>query len=159
VSLLRAAVASSSPETQKGVSSIFPLFTRQCSVSAAPDSFYFSAVLIVFSLAWGPPSGILIHTIGFGFLAGADVYDVVLILRNRRAVKAFANPKVSLGAELSVAAGPLGAGAIVDSGIEAAPVLSYVKSKGLYGGAQVDGEFTRRICIFIARYRLPAFMG
>ena len=91
--------------------------------SAAPDSFYFSAVLIVFSLARGPPSGILIHTIGFGFLAGADVYDVVLILRNRRAVKAFANPKVSLGAELSVAAGPLGAGAIVDSGIEAAPVL------------------------------------
>ena len=93
------------------------------------------------SLAWGPPSGILIHTIGFGFLAGADVYDVVLILRNRKAVRAFANPKVSLGAELSVAAGPLGGGAMVDTGIEAAPVLSYVKSKGLYGGAQVDGEF------------------
>jgi len=89
---------------------------------------------------WGPPSGILIHTLGFGFLAGVDVYDVVLILRNRRAVKAFANPKVSLGAELSVAAGPLGTGAMVNTGIEAAPVLSYVKSKGLYGGVQVDGN-------------------
>ncbi|KAF8315716.1 hypothetical protein DL93DRAFT_2078979 [Clavulina sp. PMI_390] len=88
---------------------------------------------------WGPPSGLLIHTIGFGFLAGADVYDVVLILRTRKAVKAFSNPKVSLGAEVSVAAGPLGAGAVLDSGIEASPVLSYVKSKGLYGGAQVDG--------------------
>lgn len=67
----------------------------------------------------------------------------MLILRNRRAVKAFTNPKVSLGAELSVAAGPLGAGAVVDTGIEASPVLSYVKSKGLYGGAQVDGEILR----------------
>jgi lipid-binding SYLF domain-containing protein len=44
---------------------------------------------------------------------GADIYDVVLILRNRKAVNAFANPKVSIGAELTVAAGPLGAGAMV----------------------------------------------
>jgi len=117
---------------------IFTVFRTGLGVSAASGS----GVVIARDSegTWGPPSGILIHTIGFGFLAGADVYDVVLILRNRRAVKAFANPKVSLGAELSVAAGPLGAGAIVDSGIEAAPVLSYVKSKGLYGGAQVDGN-------------------
>lgn len=90
--------------------------------------------------SWGAPSGILIHTIGFGFLAGADIYDVVLILRNAKAVGAFANPKVSLGAELSVVAGPLGAGGMVDTGIELAPVLSYVKSKGLYGGVQLDGN-------------------
>lgn len=91
---------------------------------------------------WGPPSGILIHTVGFGFIAGVDVYDVVLILRTRKAVQAFANPKISLGAELSVSAGPLGTGATVTSGLEAAPVLSYTKSKGLYGGAQLDGTFT-----------------
>jgi len=90
--------------------------------------------------SWGSPSGILVHTIGFGFLAGADIYDVVLILRNRKAVLAFSNPKVSIGAELSVAAGPLGAGAMLDTGIEAVPVLSYVKGKGLYGGVQLDGN-------------------
>ncbi|KAF9516276.1 hypothetical protein BS47DRAFT_1390912 [Hydnum rufescens UP504] len=86
--------------------------------------------------SWGSPSGILVHTIGFG----ADIYDVVLILRNRKAVMAFSNPKVSIGAELSVAAGPLGAGAMLDTGIEAVPVLSYVKGKGLYGGVQLDGN-------------------
>ncbi|KAF8318936.1 uncharacterized protein EI90DRAFT_3020903 [Cantharellus anzutake] len=90
--------------------------------------------------SWGSPSGILIHTIGFGFLAGADIYDVVLILRNSRAVKAFANPKVSVGGELTVTAGPIGAGAVVDTGIELSPVLSYIKSRGLYGGVQVDGN-------------------
>lgn len=43
---------------------------------------------------WGPPSGILIHTVGVNFLAGIDVYDVVLVLRTREAVMAFATPKV-----------------------------------------------------------------
>ncbi|KAF8315721.1 hypothetical protein DL93DRAFT_2166678 [Clavulina sp. PMI_390] len=90
--------------------------------------------------SWGLPSGILIHTLGYGFLAGADVYDVVLVLRNRRAVNAFTRPKISLGGELGVTAGKTGAGAAVDVGIEAAPVLSYVKGKGLYGGLQVDGN-------------------
>lgn len=90
--------------------------------------------------SWGSPSGILIHTIGFGFLAGADIYDVVLILRTRRAVNAFVRPKVSVGGELSVTAGPVGAGAVLDTGIELSPVLSYIKSRGLYGGVQVDGN-------------------
>lgn len=35
----------------------------------------------------------------------------------------------------------------MDSGIEAAPVLSYVKSKGLYGGAQVDGKPLRPLFV------------
>lgn len=37
----------------------------------------------------------------------------MLILRNRAAVDAFARPKVSLGAEMTVTAGPVGAGAMV----------------------------------------------
>jgi hypothetical protein len=37
--------------------------------------------------------------------------------------------KISLGAELAVTAGPVGAGAMLDTGIEVSPVFSYVKSK------------------------------
>lgn len=88
---------------------------------------------------WGAPSGILVHTLGFGFVFGADIYDVVLVLRNEQAVNAFKNPKISLGGELSVAAGPIGTGSMVDSGIEAAPCFSYIKSKGFYAGVQLDG--------------------
>ena len=113
-----------------------------------------------YSLAWGAPSGILVHTLGYGFLAGEssdklqvnqalisilpsglDVYDVVLVLRNRKAVNAFMNPKISLGAEITVTAGEVGVGRGFNSGIEATPVLSFVKGKGLYGGIQLDGTF------------------
>lgn len=89
--------------------------------------------------SWGPPSGILIHTLGWGLTIGLDIYDVVLILRKPQALKAFEHPKVSIGAELSVAAGPVGNGAMLDSGIEAAPCWSYTKSKGAYAGIQLDG--------------------
>lgn len=86
---------------------------------------------------WGTPSGILVHTFGWGLLFGADVYDVVLVLRNQRAVDAFKNPKFSIGGELSVAAGPIGEGGMYDTGVEAAPSYSYIKSKGFYIGAQL----------------------
>jgi len=89
---------------------------------------------------WGPPSGILLHTLGFGFVAGIDVYDAVLVLRTRKAVEAFTRPKVSLGADVAIVAGPVGNGINLDVGMEAAPVYSYVKSKGIYGGIQVNGN-------------------
>lgn len=57
-------------------------------------------------------------------------YDVVLLLRKPEALRAFEHPKVSIGGELSVAAGPVGNGAMLDTGIEAAPCWSYTKSKG-----------------------------
>lgn len=89
--------------------------------------------------SWSAPSGLLIHTIGYGFLIGLDIYDVVLVLRNQKAVDAFKQPKISLGGELSVAFGPVGNGAMLESGVEAAPCWSYVKSKGFYAGLQLDG--------------------
>lgn len=89
--------------------------------------------------SWSAPSGLLIHTLGYGFLVGLDIYDVVLVLRNQKAVDAFKRPKVSLGGELTVAFGPVGNGAMVESGLEAAPCWSYVKSKGFYVGLQLDG--------------------
>ena len=90
--------------------------------------------------SWSPPSGLLVHTIGWGFLIGLDIYDVVLVLRNQKAVDAFKRPKISLGGELSVAAGPVGNGAMLDAGVEGAPCWSYTKSKGLYAGLQLDGN-------------------
>ena len=68
---------------------------------------------------------------------------MVLVLRNRKAVNAFMNPKLSLGAEITVTAGEVGAGRGFDTGIEIAPVLSFVKGKGLYGGIQLDGKNSR----------------
>ena len=120
----------------KGVA-VFTVFRTGMGLSGASGSGVVVSKLP--SGKWSGPSAILIHTIGFGFLIGIDVYDVVLILRSKRAVEAFYKPKVSLGAELSVSAGPVGNGAILDSGIEASPCWSYTKSKGLFAGVQLDG--------------------
>ena len=89
---------------------------------------------------WGPPSGILLHTLGVGFMIGIDVYDTILVLRTSEAVQAFTRAKLSLGAELSVAAGPLGSGQGVDMGFnDKSPAWMYVKSKGFYAGIALDG--------------------
>ncbi|KZT57424.1 DUF500-domain-containing protein [Calocera cornea HHB12733] len=90
--------------------------------------------------SWSAPSGILLHTLGWGFLAGADIYDVVLILRTPAALKSFTSPRVTVGGEAAVSAGPVGNGVMLEAGKELSPVWSYTKSKGLYGGLQVDGN-------------------
>ena len=91
--------------------------------------------------SWSPPSGLLVHTLGVGFMAGIDIYDCVVVINNRSALDAFSKVRVSLGGEVSVVAGPLGAGGILESEIskDRRPVFSYVKSRGLYAGAQLDG--------------------
>lgn len=90
---------------------------------------------------WSPPSGILIHTLGVGFMAGIDIYDCVVVINTRQALEAFSKVRVSLGGELSVVAGPVGAGGILESELlkNRKPVWSYMKSRGLYGGLQFDG--------------------
>jgi len=90
---------------------------------------------------WSPPSGILIHTLGVGFMAGVDIYDCVIVINNRKALDAFSKLRVSLGGEVSVVAGPVGSGGILDAELlnDRKPIFSYMKSRGLYAGAQVDG--------------------
>lgn len=38
---------------------------------------------------WSPPSGILIHTMGWGLVAGADIYDCVCVINNDRGMEGF----------------------------------------------------------------------
>ncbi|KNZ59359.1 hypothetical protein VP01_174g5 [Puccinia sorghi] len=117
---------------------IFTVFRSDLGTSAASGS---GVVISRDSpTTWGAPSGILIHTMGFGLLAGIDLYDAVLVLRTQKAVMSFAKPKISLGAELAVVAGPIGNGVSFESGPEITPVFSYTKSKGIYGGLQLDGN-------------------
>lgn len=87
--------------------------------------------------SWSAPSGILIHTLGVGLMVGIDIYDVVLVLNTDKAVAAFSHPRVRLGAELSVAAGPVGDGRAIDA--DRAMSWSYSKSKGFFAGVQLDG--------------------
>lgn len=91
--------------------------------------------------SWSPPSGFLVHTLGAGFMIGLDIYDCVCLLRTLEAVRAFTHPRLALGGEIGLAAGPVGAGSSVEAalGRSTKPIWSYMKSRGLYAGVQADG--------------------
>ncbi|KAL8696890.1 MAG: hypothetical protein Q9224_002566, partial [Gallowayella concinna] len=90
---------------------------------------------------WSPPSGIMLHTAGLGFLVGVDIYDCVVVINTDKAMEAFTTVRCTLGGEISAVAGPVGAGAILETEVHKrqAPVWTYLKSRGLYAGVQVDG--------------------
>ncbi|CAG7942790.1 unnamed protein product [Penicillium olsonii] len=90
---------------------------------------------------WSPPSGIMLHTAGIGFLAGVDIYDCVVVINTFEALEAFKKFRCTLGGEVSAAAGPVGIGGVLESEVHKrqAPIWTYMKSKGLYAGVAVDG--------------------
>ncbi|EWG52362.1 hypothetical protein FVEG_11131 [Fusarium verticillioides 7600] len=93
--------------------------------------------------SWSPPSSFAVNTLSVGFMVAMDIFDCVCVLRTPEAVAAFTKPRVSFGGEVAVTAGPVGTGVYVDSAVNsdraAEPIWSYVKSRGLYVGAQIDG--------------------
>jgi lipid-binding SYLF domain-containing protein len=64
---------------------------------------------------WSPPSGILLHTAGLGFLVGVDIYDCVVVINNRKALDAFTKVRATLGGEISAVAGPVGVGGVLEN--------------------------------------------
>lgn len=90
---------------------------------------------------WSPPSGILLHTAGLGFLVGVDIYDCVVVINTQKALQAFTKIRATLGGEISAVAGPVGIGGILETELHKrqAPVFNYLKSRGFYAGVQIDG--------------------
>jgi SH3 domain-containing YSC84-like protein 1 len=88
---------------------------------------------------WSGPSAIATGGAGFGFQVGAEVTEYVIVLNTDDAVRAFSHGgNVKLGADVSVAAGPVGrtAGAAVTP---VAAVYTYSRSQGLFAGISLEG--------------------
>ena len=51
---------------------------------------------------WSPPSGILLHTAGLGFLVGVDIYDCVVVINTEKALEAFTKIRCTLGERISI---------------------------------------------------------
>jgi SH3 domain-containing YSC84-like protein 1 len=88
---------------------------------------------------WSGPSFIGTGGAGWGLQIGAEVTDFVIVLNNDAAVRAFARGgNVTLGADASVAAGPVGRTGEADVTPKAA-IYTYSKSKGLFAGVSLEG--------------------
>lgn len=88
---------------------------------------------------WSGPSGIGTGGAGFGLQIGAQVTEFVIVLNTPAAVDAFARgANVALGADLTVAAGPVGRTVGADV-MPVAAVYTYSRSQGLFAGVSLEG--------------------
>ena len=76
----------------------------------------------------------------FGLQLGGEATDFVIIVTNDSGVKSLLKSKVKLGADASVAAGPVGrtAEASTNERLDA-EMLSYSRAKGVFGGISLSG--------------------
>ena len=89
---------------------------------------------------WNGPAFYTLGGASFGFQAGADAAEVVILAMTERGVTKLLSPQVKLGADVSVAAGPVGGGASAATAGLSADLISFSMAKGLYGGFSVDGS-------------------
>jgi lipid-binding SYLF domain-containing protein len=80
----------------------------------------------------------------WGLQIGAQSIDLVLLVMNQSGVEKLLRNKVSLGAEASIAAGPVGrdARAATDAQLQA-EILSYSRTQGLFAGINLSGGVVR----------------
>jgi lipid-binding SYLF domain-containing protein len=88
---------------------------------------------------WNGPAFYTMGEASFGLQAGGDASEVILLLMTDRGVSAMLAPSVKLGADASVAAGPVGGGATASTANISADVLTFTRAKGLYGGVSLEG--------------------
>jgi lipid-binding SYLF domain-containing protein len=90
--------------------------------------------------SWSNPAFITMTAGSFGWQIGADSTDVILVFKTRKGVDGIANGKLTLGANASVAAGPVGRQTSVATDIVfQAEVYSYSRSRGLFAGVALEG--------------------
>jgi lipid-binding SYLF domain-containing protein len=89
---------------------------------------------------WRAPVFITVTGGSVGAQAGVEATDLVLVLKTRRSVERILKGKTTIGADLAVAAGPVGRDATAASaGQLKADILSYSRSRGLFAGLAIDG--------------------
>jgi SH3 domain-containing YSC84-like protein 1 len=93
-----------------------------------------------FSGNWSAP--IMMQSTGgsFGLQAGGQAIDYVVLVMNDKGARGLMNGKVKMGADASVAAGPVGRDAeAATSGAMSAELLSYSRTQGAFAGVSLSG--------------------
>ncbi|MDH3229525.1 MAG: lipid-binding SYLF domain-containing protein [Alphaproteobacteria bacterium] len=90
---------------------------------------------------WSYPAFYTLGAVSLGLQIGGSASEVMLLLMTDRGVKAIVDGnRIKLGADLGVAAGPVGGGAEAAVTLGSADVLVYSRSKGAYIGISLEGS-------------------
>ncbi|KAH6567585.1 hypothetical protein BASA60_008980 [Batrachochytrium salamandrivorans] len=142
------------PEKSKGPDQLIPVYILAQAkgiaiITVIKAGFIFSgrggSGLVLAKLpdgSWSAPSAIGTAGMGVGGQIGAEITDFVIILNTDDAVRAFSmGGNVTLGGNLSVAAGPFGRNAEAGGAIGSmSAIYSYSKTKGLFAGISIEGS-------------------
>jgi lipid-binding SYLF domain-containing protein len=90
---------------------------------------------------WSNPVFIALTGGSWGFQAGAQSSDIILVFTTKTGIEGIAGGKLTLGADASVATGPVGrqGSAATDMSFNA-EIYSYARTRGLFGGVALDGS-------------------
>ncbi len=90
--------------------------------------------------SWSNPAFIRLTGGSIGWQVGAQSTDIILVFKTRRGVEGISSGKVTLGADASIAAGPVGRHTGISTDIAfKAEVVSYSRSRGLFAGIALEG--------------------
>ena len=95
--------------------------------------------------SWSSPAFLTINGGSIGAQLGVQAIDLVLVINNQRGLEQLVKNQFKVGADASVAAGPVGRDASAATDIQMrAQILSYSRTRGLFAGATLNGSTIRQ---------------
>jgi lipid-binding SYLF domain-containing protein len=93
---------------------------------------------------WSAPAAMRFEGGSVGFQIGASQTDIVMLVMNRSGMDKLLGNKVTLGADVSVAAGPVGRTTNATTDLRmTAEILAWSRAKGLFAGVSLNGATLR----------------
>jgi lipid-binding SYLF domain-containing protein len=94
---------------------------------------------------WSSPAFLTLTGGSFGLQIGGQAADIVLVINNQRGLENLVSNQFKIGADASVAAGPVGRDAQAATDIQLrAQILSYSRARGLFAGITINGSTIRQ---------------
>ncbi|HME40913.1 MAG TPA: lipid-binding SYLF domain-containing protein [Steroidobacteraceae bacterium] len=90
---------------------------------------------------WSNPTFISLTGGSWGLQIGAQSSDIILVITTKRGIEGIAGGKLTLGADASVATGPVGRQGSAATDIQFnSEIYTYARTRGLFGGIALDGS-------------------
>ncbi|MBV9182482.1 MAG: lipid-binding SYLF domain-containing protein [Acidobacteria bacterium] len=93
---------------------------------------------------WSDPAFFTLEGGSFGLQIGGQAVDLIMLIMNHQGMESLLSSKFKLGADASVAAGPVGRHAAADTDWKMrAQVLSYSRARGAFAGLELNGALMK----------------